>query len=267
MGVPSRLSALLKKELLDLSRNRAALVPVALVSMIALLLPMTLVIGLPAVTHDPLSEDADLARLSQSADPLPELTPEGRVQWFLFQQFLILFLMTPTTGAMALAAHAVVGEKQARSLEPLLSTPVTTIELLIAKVLGAFIPTLILTLLGIAMYFGLIGALAEAGVLRAMASSRTFLMIALVCPATALVSLQLALLISSRVNDPRTAQQFAVLIILPVTVILIAQFTGRLWLSTTAIALIGGGLIAVWLLLLPVTALTFNREAILTRWR
>ena len=59
------------------------------------------------------------------------------MQLFLFQQFLMLFLLTPITGAMALAAHAIVGEKQARTLEPLLATPITTFELLAAKVLGA----------------------------------------------------------------------------------------------------------------------------------
>ena len=52
----------------------------------------------------------------------------ARVQLFLFQQFLMLFLLTPITGAMALAAHAIVGEKQARTLEPLLATPMTTVR-------------------------------------------------------------------------------------------------------------------------------------------
>ena len=42
---------------------------------------------------------------------------------------------------LSAAAHAVVGEKQARTLEPLLATPITTVELLVAKVLGALVPT------------------------------------------------------------------------------------------------------------------------------
>ena len=71
------------------------------------------------------------------------------MQWFLFQQFLMVFLLMPITGAMALAAHAIVGEKQARTLEPLLATPITTTELLIAKVLGALVPTLAISLAGL----------------------------------------------------------------------------------------------------------------------
>ena len=155
------------------------------------------------------------------------------MQLFLFQQFLMLFLLTPITGAMALAAHAIVGEKQARTLEPLLATPITTFELLAAKVVGALAPTLAISLIGLVLYFGGILLFAAPGVAAAMASVRTLMLIVLVAPAAALVSLQAAILISSRVNDARTAQQFGVLIIIPLTGVLVAQFTGSFWLSAT----------------------------------
>ena len=52
----------------------------------------------------------------------------------------MLLVLTPVAGAMSVAAYSVIGEKQARTLEPLLATPITTFELLAAKVLGAFLP-------------------------------------------------------------------------------------------------------------------------------
>ena len=67
----------------------------------------------------------------------------------------------PVTGAMALAAHAIVGEKQARTLEPLLATPLTTLELLMAKVAGALIPTLAISTGGLIAYGLVIAASAE----------------------------------------------------------------------------------------------------------
>src|SRR4029450_6238803 len=164
-------------------------------------------------------------------------------------QFLMLFLLTPITGAMALAAHAIVGEKQARTLEPLLATPMTTYELLTAKVVGALAPTLAISLAGLAIYFAGILLFAAPGVAASMASARTFAVVLLVAPAPARVSLQAAILISSRVNDARTAQQFGVLIILPLTGILVAQFVGAVWLSAAALAWIGVGLLGVWMLL------------------
>jgi ABC-2 type transport system permease protein len=179
----------------------------------------------------------------------------------------MLFLLTPITGAMALAAHSIVGEKQARTLEPLLASPVTTVELLVSKVLGALLPTLAISLAGLTLYFAGIVIFADVGVAGAMLTARTFLLVALVGPAAALVSLQSAIVISSRVNDARTAQQFGVLIVIPLTALLVAQFTGSLWLSATALGLVGLGLVAIWVLLTMVSARLFEREAILTRWR
>ena len=48
-------------------------------------------------------------------------------------------------GGMSVAAHSVIGEKQARTLEPLLATPLKTSELLAAKVISAAIPACSLT--------------------------------------------------------------------------------------------------------------------------
>ena len=262
-----RMRALLTKELLDLSRNRAALVPVALVTLIALVTPLVVIVMIPAMTGHPLADSRDLVDASRLAAVGATLSDEALVQLFLFEQFLLLFLVTPITGAMSLAAHAVVGEKQARTLEPLLATPITTSELLVAKVLGALIPTLAISLGGLALYLGGIALFAQPGVPAHMFSTRTILLMLVLGPAAALVSLQAAIVISSRVNDARTAQQFGVLIILPVTALFVAQFTGSWWLSTPWLLAIGGGLIAAWLLLVAVSVSLFERETILTRWR
>src|SRR5437660_4027591 len=226
---------LLAKEFLDFARNKTALVPVAIVTVLSLALPFGIAIAIPAMTGHALGEDSDLVRVSYMASAADTLSDDGRIQLFLFQQFLLMFLITPVTGAMALASHAIVGEKQARTLEPLLATPLTTSELLVAKVIGALMPTLLISLTGLALYFGGIVAMAAPGVAAAMLSGRTVMLVAVVGPAAALVSLQSAILISSRVNDARTAQQFGVLIIIPLAAALVAQFTGSFWLSTAAL--------------------------------
>lgn len=262
-----RFRVLLRKELLDIARNRAALFPVAIVTVLSLVLPFIVAIVMPAFTGHGLGGDADLMKVSRAAGVPPSLPADAQVQVFLFQQFMLLFLLTPITGAMALAAHAIIGEKQARTLEPLLASPVTTTELLVAKVVGALLPTLAFALGGLALYFAGIGIAAEPGVAGALMTARTVLLIALVMPAAALVSLQFAILVSSRVNDPRTAQQFGVLIILPLTGLMVVQFTGAMWLTTGQMTLIGVSLAVVWVVMTAVSVPLFDREAILTRWR
>ena len=261
-----RIRTLIEKEFFDIARNRSALVPVVLVTAMSLVLPFGIAIAVPAVTGRGLGHDADLVKVS-AAVAHHDLSNDASVQLFLFQQFLMLFLLTPITGAMALAAHAIVGEKLSRTLEPLLATPITTFELLAAKVVGALVPTLAISMIGLVLYLGGILLFAEPGVTAAMASPRTLILIVLVAPAAALVSLQAAILISSRVNDARTAQQFGVLIIIPLTGVLVAQFTGSLWLSATALGLAGLGLLVLWVLLALLSVAVFERESILTRWK
>jgi ABC-2 type transport system permease protein len=262
-----RLRALLKKELLEVARNRAVLIPVVIAAIVFLVLPFVIAIVIPAATGRPLGSDRGLERVSLALGSHTNLSPSGRVQLFLFQQFLIVFLLMPVTGAMALAAHAIVGEKQARTLEPLLATPLTTFELLVAKVVGALLPTLAISTIGLSLYGLIIALVAEPGVLRAMVSPTTLILIFVVGPLCALVSLQTAIVVSSRVNDARTAQQFGVLIVIPATGLVIAQVTGAVFLTATMMTLIAAGLFVVWIVLTLLSVALFEREAILTRWR
>jgi len=262
-----RLRALLKKELLEVARNRAVLIPVVIAAIVFVVLPFVIAIVIPAATGRPLGSDRGLERISRALGPNTNLSPSGRVQLFLFQQFLIVFLLMPVTGAMALAAHAIVGEKQARTLEPLLATPLTTFELLVAKVVGALLPTLAISTIGLSLYGLIIALAAEPGVLRAMVTPTTLILIFGIGPLCALVSLQTAIVVSSRVNDARTAQQFGVLIVIPATGLVIAQVTGAVWLTATMMTLIAVGLLVVWILLTLLSVALFEREAILTRWK
>lgn len=263
----NRVRALVKKELLDLARNPTALMPVAILTAFSLLLPFLVAVAIPALTDRGLDRDAGLSRISAAANPPAALSDAARVQFFLFQQFLVLFLLTPITGALVLAAHAVVGEKQARALEPLLATPITTLELLAAKLFGAAIPTFAISFVGLALYAGGILTFGLPGVALAMLNARSLLLVLWVSPAAGLVSLQSAVLISSRVNDPRTAQQWGVLIVAPLSGLVIAHLMGALSFSAPVLVLIGVGLFAVWLVLLLFSVALFDRETILTRWR
>jgi ABC-2 type transport system permease protein len=262
-----RIRALIRKELLDLARNRAALAPVVIMMLFSLAMPFVVLVFLPMMTGRTIEADRNLADISRVADPSGRLAPESRVAMFLFQQFLILFLLTPIVGAMSLASHAVVGEKQNRTLEPLLATPITTLELLVAKVIGSLLPVLGISYGGLVLYFAGVWLFEPADVFGALLSARTFALVLLVAPAAALVSLQSAIVISSRVNDPRTAQQFGALIVVPLTIALVGQLTGSLWLSAPMLVLIGLVLAIAWVLLVLFSVALFERESILTRWR
>ena len=128
---------------------------------------------------------------------------------------------------MALATHAVIGEKQSKALEPLLATPISTIELLAAKTLTPFLFALALTWAAVALYDRGRGRTRRAGRVACRSSGpRLFMMFGLLGPLVELASLQVSVIVSSRASDPRSAQQVTALLILPVTVVFVAQLMG-----------------------------------------
>ena len=59
-----------------------------------------------------------------------EFTPSELAGAFAVQQFLVFFLLMPAYIPLSIATFSIIGEKQARTLEPVLATPVRTVELL-----------------------------------------------------------------------------------------------------------------------------------------
>jgi ABC-2 type transport system permease protein len=263
-----RTVALLEKELADLRQNPALFMPAALTGFFSILLPFIVAIIIPQVTGERLSDSSDFQlaiQVYRDQPSLRQLDSEGAVQAWIFQQFLVLLVLTPVAGSMSVAAYSVIGEKQARTLEPLLATPITTFELLAAKVLGSLVPALLLTLGCFTCYVLGVVLFAQPGVFRVLFTPRSLGIVFLVGPLAA--ALQLAVCVSSRVNDARSAQQIGALIILPIAGLLVMQLTGSFQLTAAVIALITAALAAINAVLMLVGIGLFDRESILTRWK
>src|SRR4029077_19825070 len=123
----------------------------------------------PRLTGQSIADDRSFRQVIARAEiimpALAALPPQVAAEAFLFQQCLLLFLLAPIIGAVSLAAYSVVGEKQGRTLEPLLTTPVSAAELLLAKPLASFAPALVIEAAGLAIYLGFVAAVASPGVL------------------------------------------------------------------------------------------------------
>jgi ABC-2 type transport system permease protein len=264
-----RVDAILRKEWLDLRGSWAPWLP-GLLILPLLALPFVFTLLLPALVDEPL-EESDFAEqfdaLGRAWPAVLALPRRAAVQAFLFQQFLVMVILVPVTGAMSLAAHSIIGEKQARSLEPLLVTPLSPAELLLAKVLAALAPALVLEVIALMLYFAGIAATADPGVLRVLVSVRSAVLLGLVGPLAALVGLQLVVMTATRARDPRSAQQIGVLLVLPLVGIIVGQSAGAVWLTSGMLIAAGLVLLLTWVGLLWASAALFDREQVITRWR
>jgi len=179
----------------------------------------------------------------------------------------VLLVLSPVAASMSIAAHSVIGEKQARTLEPILATPITTFELLVAKILGALVPALALSFACFAVYVGAAALLARAGVAWTLLLPRPLAVLFVMGPMASLTSLTLAVCVSSRVNDTRSAQQLAVLVVLPITGLLVAQMAAGFVVTIPVILLITSVMAAINIGLIRLGVSLFDRETILTRWK
>ena len=268
---PDRIAALMGKELREIRSNPMAVLPVVALVVLCTALPLFVVLVIPRITGEPLGRDRTIAQVLSLAAPrmpgLATLPPESAAQAFLFQQFLFLFLVAPIVGAVSLAAYSVVGEKQGRTLEPLLTTPISTAELLIAKVLAAFLPSLGIEAVGLCVYLFLVNMVAAPGVAATLVSGRSLILLLLLGPFASLAALQLTIAISSRVNDPRSAQQIAVILVTPLVVVLVGQIAGAFVITSAMLVIVSLALAVMWVLLILLSVALFERETILTRWK
>ncbi len=270
-GAWSRITALSSKDARELIRTPGAVVPPLLMALGALLPIFLVVFLIPLLEGETLEESGEFAEQAVAAmRQIPELrglSGNALIQAFVFHQFSLLLLLVPVVGVSALATHAVIGEKHARALEPILATPISTIELLIAKTLTPFVFALALTWLAAGLYIGGILATGEAGVWRAVLGPRTMLLFGVLGPLIELASLQVSVIVSSRSHDARSAQQLTSLLILPITAVFVAQLMGLISVGAPALLIAAAGLLLLNAVLLWAGVRVFQRETILTRWR
>jgi ABC-2 type transport system permease protein len=166
-----------------------------------------------------------------------------------------------------IASYSFVGEKVEKSLEPLLATPTTDGELLLGKSLAAFVPCIAVTFFAAAI---------SATILDVWSISRLgyFLVPNLfwvlsvfgIMPLACIMSVEANIIVSSRVNDIRAAQQLGGLVVLLIIGLVLLVVLGA-ELSTLIALLISVALVVADIVLFYLSKETFQREEILTKWK
>ncbi len=264
----ARITALAGKEAADLRASTGVLLGPLAMLLTAVVMPLALAVGVPAWSGAPLDDTADLVSLARQfqVPGAAGLTDTALVQALLLHQFLPLMALVPVVGAMTFVTTAIVGEKQARTLEPLLATPLTAGELLAAKTGTAWVLSLALLAAGVVLLAVLTMLTAASGVAATLATGRVLALVGGVAPAASLVALTLGAIVSTRAKDARAAQQAGVLVVLPLVGGFVAQLNGAAAFSTADLLLATAALLVLAAVLARVAVHVFDRERILTAW-
>jgi uncharacterized membrane protein SpoIIM required for sporulation/ABC-type transport system involved in multi-copper enzyme maturation permease subunit len=167
----------------------------------------------------------------------------------------------PVSISLVIALETFVGEKERRSIEPLLSTPLTNTELYVGKALAAMIPPLLASYLGIAIYVGglVFGTQAWRPTIELIAQ------ILALTTAQALVMVTGAVVISSQTTSTRAANLLASFIIIPISLLVMLESFIMVTNNGYVLWYIVTGLVIVDIVLFTTGARLFNREELLGR--
>lgn len=257
------LRAILGRETEEILLNRLLLVSILVPPLILVVAPVLL--G-GVVAGEPLPP-AFAAQLVLQRPDWAGLDPDQLTVAFTVQQFVAFFLMLPGYVPLSIATFSIVGEKQSRSLEAVLATPVRTAELLGGKAIAALVPGVVACWLAYAALVGLGATLHGGWFVRIVGDASWLAAVFLLGPAVGLLSVVLGILVSSRVNDPRTAQQVGAVVVVPVVAITILQATGTAIVGPVGYAVLAAVVAVAALVALRIAVGLFARESILTRWR
>jgi ABC-2 type transport system permease protein len=182
--------------------------------------------------------------------------------------FSFWFVIGASLMPVGIASYSLIGEKAQKSLEPLLATPTTDEEILAGKSIAAFLPAICANLVG-AVIFIVLADLFTYGKLTYLYYPNwdIAIMVFLLAPLACVLGVGYNVLISSKANDVRTAQQLGTLIILPFGVVYLLSELRVLTLTTNNLLIMAAVLLVIDLIVFYLVKATFKREEILTKWK
>jgi ABC-2 type transport system permease protein len=176
-----------------------------------------------------------------------------------------LYLLLPLMTAIGIASDSFAGEKERKTLEALLYTPTTDWELLLGKLLSAWLPALGVAWGGFLLYTVMANLAAWPIMGRLFFPTTMWGILAVwVAPAVAGLGLSSMVLISSRARTYQAAYQLGALVVLPIILLLVGQVTGALVFSAWLVALLGLVLWTVDAALLWFGRCSFRRSKLAT---
>ncbi len=257
------IATVLQREWSETVRNRLLMSTILLPPVVLTVAPLALagVVGdraLPQVLIDQV--------LAQRPE-WSTFTPSELAGAFAVQQFLVFFLLMPAYIPLSIATFSIIGEKQARTLEPVLATPIRTAELLAGKAIAALVPGVVAGWVTYIAFVVLASVVYGPNLFGVVTDGSWLAGVFALGPAVGLSSVVAGVIVSSRVNDPRVAQQIGGIVVVPIIGMTLLQATGTVLVGVSGFLLLAAIVLAISVVGLRIGVALFDREAILTRWR
>ena len=263
--------AVAERDLIIVRRSKNVLLPIILVPLLLLVI-IPGAIGFLGSSMDVSSDIEDLERfLTMMPEPMKAqfsryTESQTMVVFILVYTFAPMFLILPMMTASSIAAGSFAGEKEHKTMEALLYTPTTDLELVTGKMLSAWIPAILVTLVGSVLYSVVVNVSAWRTMGRIFFPNAMWVVLILwLAPAAAGLGLGTMVLVSSKVSTYQDAYQLGSMVVLPVILLVLGQVGGVIYLNVVFVLAAG---LLLWILdaiILWFAVRTFRRSEIIAR--
>ncbi|MEK4109930.1 ABC-2 type transport system permease protein [Paenibacillus sp. DS2363] len=262
--------ALVRKDIRSVTASIQLWLPMLIVPLIiGIIMPSAL---LWAASRMELRSVGNISFLLESLDALthggqiPQLasmpTDNHRIVYYLaMYMFAPLFLIIPVMASSILTANSFAGEKERKTLEGLLFTPISMDTLFKGKVLAALIPSILLSWVTFLIY-GIIANILMYPMFGTLMfpNLNWIILVVWVVPACSLMVILLNVLISAKVRGFQEAYQLGGLIVLPLIALVAGQASGMLLIGPWMLVMIGAVLLLISVVLLRLVTSWNSRQ-------
>lgn len=259
-----RQKTLIRKDVHEVVGNSSVFMVMWLVPLVfTVFMPLMMIL---AFKFSPSSELGDFAAMLRL---LPQSMIEqdlGRVAIKSMMQFVfpMFFLIIPLMAASVMASSSFVGEKERRTLETLLYSPLTVHQVFVAKVAAAFLVSQLVSLIAFAALVAVTMTATHFLMGGAIGLGWTWLpLMVLVSPAVSLLGIIITVRMSVKAQTSEEAQQRSAFLVMPLVLLAVSQMAGVFLLSWWVLVLIGLVIALLDYLLLAGTARKFQPETVL----
>lgn len=262
-----------KKDWREIRRNWQVILPIVVVPlMISVFLPVILTIipnlagsqGRPLNGFENLIENLPRYIQAQLAGMNDQQMMIYIIAIYFFAPF---FLIIPLMASSVISSDSFAGEKERKTIEALLATPISDEELFLGKMLVSFVPSMIVTIISFMVYTTVFDVMAL-GIFNGMLLLPTIDWIMLIfglAPTVALTSIGLTVMVSAKVKGFREAQQISVVLLIPFLALIVGQATGAIVFGPPVILSLIGLFLLIDLAVFRAGVKLFRREEILSK--
>jgi ABC-type Na+ efflux pump permease subunit len=265
----SAIATIVRRDLTVVARSRAVSLPIVLLPVVFFVIaPAGLALGAGAIGNDVSQFEELLAVLPEALRrDTAGLEPAAVViVWGLEYLFATFFLIVPLMTSAVIAADSFAGEKERKTLEALVYTPTSDLELYAGKLLAPWLAAVVVSTVGYVVFVIVASVFGWGIVGRPIALNlRWILFVLVLAPGVAALAIGVLVQVSARVRGFQEAYQLGGLVVLPLVVLLLGQLTGVLYLDLVAVAVTCA---IVWVLAAATLAVgyrSFRRERLLVQ--